>query len=76
MNKLIRDGQVAVLVSPGYGAGWYTWHHIEELVYDPCVVAWVENKELDKNYKCDLTKRILSPRESKFGNYRFIKDIK
>jgi hypothetical protein len=48
MNKLIRDGRVAVLVSPGYGAGWYSWHHIEELVYDPCVVAWIENKELDK----------------------------
>jgi hypothetical protein len=47
-NKLIRDNQVAVLVSPGYGAGWYTWHHIEELVYDPSVVEWVENKELDK----------------------------
>jgi hypothetical protein len=25
MNKVIRDGKVAVLYSPGYGAGWSTW---------------------------------------------------
>jgi hypothetical protein len=25
MNKLIKDGKVAVLYSPGYGAGWSTW---------------------------------------------------
>jgi len=48
MQKLIRDGKVAVLVSPGYGAGWYTWHSIEELVYDPSIVEWVESQELDK----------------------------
>jgi hypothetical protein len=48
MNKLIRDQKVAVLVSPGYGAGWYTWHSIEELIFDPSVVEWVEKQELDK----------------------------
>ena len=26
MEKVIRDGKVAVLYSPGYGAGWsYSW---------------------------------------------------
>jgi hypothetical protein len=30
-EKLIRDGLVAVLYSPGYGAGWSTWQHDEEL---------------------------------------------
>lgn len=25
MEKLIRDGQVAVIISLGYGAGWSTW---------------------------------------------------
>lgn len=24
-NKLIRDGKVGVLISPGFGAGWSTW---------------------------------------------------
>lgn len=48
MNKLIRDGQVAVIFSPGYGAGWYSWHQIEELLYDPSIVQWLESGELDK----------------------------
>ena len=48
MKKLIRDSKVAVLVSPGFGAGWYSWHHLEELVYDPSIVEWVEQEQLDK----------------------------
>lgn len=43
MKKLIRDGKVAVLVSPGYGAGWYTWHDSLELLFDPEIVRLVEN---------------------------------
>jgi hypothetical protein len=30
-EKVIRDGMVAVLRSPGYGAGWSTWQHEEGL---------------------------------------------
>ena len=48
MKKLIRDDRVAVLVSPGYGAGWYSWHGNEELLYDPSIVEWLEQNELDK----------------------------
>jgi hypothetical protein len=48
MKKLIENGKVAVLVSPGFGAGWYSWHHIEELIYDPSIVKWVEQQALDK----------------------------
>jgi hypothetical protein len=44
MEKVIRDGFVAVLYSPGYGAGWYSWHMIPELIYDPVVVGMVESK--------------------------------
>lgn len=43
MNKVIRGGMVAVLVSPGYGAGWYSWHGIQELLFDPVVVDMLEN---------------------------------
>jgi len=25
VEKVIRDGRVAVLISPGFGAGWSTW---------------------------------------------------
>ncbi len=54
MDKIIRDGlieklvrydTVAVLVSPGYGAGWSTWHEAdpcaESMLFDPQVVYWV-----------------------------------
>lgn len=36
MNKLIKDGKVAVLYSPGFGAGWSTWtsEHASEMVFD------------------------------------------
>lgn len=40
-GKIIRDGRVAVLVSPGYGAGWSTWNH-RDLCFCPAMVAWVE----------------------------------
>lgn len=42
MEKVIRDGLVAVLYSPGFGAGWFSWHDIEALVFDPVVVSMVE----------------------------------
>lgn len=44
-ERVVRDGRVAVLVSPGFGAGWSTWADRElreRLLFDPEVVAWVE----------------------------------
>ena len=49
MEKVIRDGQVAVLYSPGYGAGWFTWHGVEELLFDPKVVDMLESGK-DREY--------------------------
>lgn len=36
-EKLIRDGKVAVIYSPGYGAGWSTWFsgNAEAMVFSP-----------------------------------------
>jgi hypothetical protein len=45
MDKYIVDGKVAVLYSPGYGAGWYSWHHRLELVFDPAIVLMVLNNQ-------------------------------
>jgi hypothetical protein len=44
MSKVIRDGKVAVLYSPGYGAGWYSWNQErgESMLFDPDMVAAVE----------------------------------
>ena len=44
MQKKTVDGLVAVLYSPGFGAGWYSWHSVEELLYDPRVVDMVLDK--------------------------------
>lgn len=49
MKKVIRDGKVAVLVSRGWGAGWYSWHGIEELLYDPEIVRMIENPDEDED---------------------------
>ena len=51
MNKVIRDGKVAVLVSPGFGAGWSTWAFRGEedirdfMLFDPTLVTMVERGE-------------------------------
>lgn len=43
VEKVVRDGKVAVLWSPGYGAGWSTWaNNAERAVFAPDVVAWIE----------------------------------
>jgi hypothetical protein len=44
-QKVIRDGKVAVLYSPGHGAGWYTWNGYDynELIFHPKLVEMVEN---------------------------------
>lgn len=45
-EKVIRDGQVAILVSHGFGAGWSTWAHAEGLeefcAFDAGLVKLVE----------------------------------
>ena len=43
MEKVIRNGKVAVLVSGGFGAGWYSWNSShKELLFHPKLVALVE----------------------------------
>jgi hypothetical protein len=45
MDKVIRNGKVAVLYSPGYGAGWYSWNpDVRECLFHPDLVALVEQK--------------------------------
>ena len=51
MDKVIRDGKVAVLVSSGYGAGWSTWvsdEYRETYLFHPKFVGMVEEgRELE-----------------------------
>jgi hypothetical protein len=46
MEKVERDEKVAVLYSPGFGAGWYTWNKDKRIVFDPRIVEKVEKREL------------------------------
>ena len=49
IKKIIRNGQVAVLYSPGFGAGWSTWNQeVPELLFDPVIVDFVEKEQWDE----------------------------
>ena len=51
MEKMVKDGMVAVIISPGFGAGWSTWNNVEygnELVFDPMIVDMVLNNKKDE----------------------------
>jgi hypothetical protein len=49
MEKIIRDGKVAVLYSPGYGAGWYSWNtNVKECIFHPTIVILVESNQTEK----------------------------
>lgn len=55
MEKLVREGRVAVMYSPGFGAGWYSWNHIQygnELVFDPVLANYIleDKKEEARSY--------------------------
>lgn len=59
MDKLERNGKIAVLYSPGFGAGWSTWiggEDTEKVLFDPDIAAAV----LDKDYF--LAERIANER--------------
>ena len=46
MEKYIKDGKVAVIYSPGFGAGWSTWNqpYGEEMIFDPGLVDLIINQ--------------------------------
>ncbi len=45
-NKLVQNGQVAVLVSPGFGAGWSTWNRaVPEILFDPAIVEFIKHDQ-------------------------------
>jgi hypothetical protein len=49
MDKVIVNGKVAVLYSPSYGSGWYTWNQeFPELIFSPAIVRLVEQEKFDE----------------------------
>jgi hypothetical protein len=59
MQKVIRDGKVAVLYSPGYGAGWYTWNtEHPECLFHPEIVAIVEAGGMNEDDITEVAHRL------------------
>lgn len=45
MKKVIRNGKVGVLVSPGFGGGFFTWGAPEDAIFDPFLIDLIENEK-------------------------------
>ena len=55
-DRYIRDGQVAVLVSPGFGAGWSTWCEFDDrkaVTFDPWIVDLLLSDQYNRKEKID-----------------------
>lgn len=53
MEKVEKDGKVAVLISPGFGAGWWTWNKEETTPFEPKIVDMVlkgKQKEITEEW--------------------------
>lgn len=63
-NRVVENGRVAVLYSPGYGSGWSTWNTTHRFrarcLFDPVIVQWVRDgkpsvqKNLMETYLYDV----------------------
>jgi hypothetical protein len=76
VSKVIRDGKVAVLYSPGYGAGWSTWNYeYPEMLFDPEIVEFLEQHENDDPrdtlLKREVTRKIEEIAEKKYPDGYF-----
>ena len=41
MEKVIRHGKVAVLISPNFGAGWYSWNRSHPQLLFSAKIIWL-----------------------------------
>ena len=56
-EKLVRDGQVAVLISPGFGAGWSTWadpDYQPQILFDPWIVDVLLSDQYNRKEKINI----------------------
>ena len=65
-ERLVRDGQVAVLHSPGFGAGWSTWCHGDDSVrlamtFDPQIADIVDQGTADWQERAETIAKIKYP---------------
>jgi len=51
VKKVVKNGMVAVCISPGFGAGWSTWEEVSP--FEPKVVDMIlagRQKDIDKEW--------------------------
>lgn len=48
MEKVIKDGKVGVLVSPGFGAGFSTWGAPIEAIFNPTLIELVQQEKVQE----------------------------
>lgn len=71
-KEIIRDGKVAILYSPRFGAGWYTWHRVYELLRDPEVVHLVECRDrAPEDERPYYTEKIMTYCDNTYGTDHF-----
>ena len=46
MEKVIRNGKVAILVSHSWGAGFHSWGAPIEAIFDPTLVDLIETRKI------------------------------
>jgi len=67
MEKVIRDGHVAVIISNGYGAGWSTWNpgpHRETLAFHPKLVELIESGQCNQDNMLTLLTELIGKIET------------
>lgn len=63
-DKVVRfnhetcQNEVAVLISPSFGAGWYSWHGQEQLLFDAHLVNMVQ-QGMAKDIDADVLAMVL-----------------
>ena len=75
MEKVIRDGKVAVIISAGWGAGWSTWHGHKELIFHPKLVELVESGQHNQDNISTLLIELLSEKEAEHVYLGGVEDL-
>ena len=47
-KKIIKNGKVAIAISPGYGAGWITWNSEKLSPFEPKVIEMILQDKKEK----------------------------
>ena len=72
MEKVIKDGKVAVLYSPSYGSGWSTSNdtdliNTDALLFDPEIVSLVEKYKKGEIPHSNMCDKIMYHCDNKYG---------